>query len=226
MPRRTREFVFPPLPGSFYDRDVIEVARALLGLHLVHASDDGLTCGVIVETEAYLPQDDPANHAARGRSRRNASMFGPPGHAYVYAIHSRWCLNAVTEPEGVACAVLIRAVEPVEGLDLMRARRCQRSGVREILDRELARGPARLCEAFAIDRALDGWDLTCGQRLWIGVPQARDTAGPSGQDESTAAPAHAIITTPRVGVTSAHDLPLRFYLAGNPFVSNGPRGQV
>ena len=194
-----------PLPRSFYDRDVVAVARDLLGRRLVRVTKDGRAAGRIVEVEAYLPRDDPANHAYRGPTRRNASMFGPPGHAYVYAIHSRWCLNAVTEPAGVASAVLIRAIEPLEGVELMRRRR-------QVEDaRDLARGPARLCEALAIDRELDGWDLTRGERLWI----AEASGGEGGTLQ--------IVATTRVGVTSAHDLPLRFYVAGSPFVSKPVR---
>jgi DNA-3-methyladenine glycosylase len=190
-----------PLSQSFYRRDVVTVARDLLGGRLVRESEAGLTSGKIVEVEAYLSQDDPACHASRGPTRRNATMFGPPGKAYVYAIHSRWCLNAVTEPEGIACAVLIRAVEPLEGLEFMQARR----GREALL--ELTRGPARLCEAFAIDRQFDGWDLTRGDTLWIAAGSRKRPA----TDE--------IATSRRIGVTSAHDLLLRFYLAGNRFVS-------
>jgi DNA-3-methyladenine glycosylase len=189
------------LPQSFYERDPASVARDLLGARLVRLKGRTLTIGRIVEVEAYLAQVDPASHAFRGRTRRNSSMFGPPGRAYVYAIHSRYCLNAVTEPEGVPSAVLIRAVEPLEG---MRAMHRRRGAVRP---RDLARGPARLCEAFAIDRALDGWDLTRGQRLWIAP---REAAGIS------------VAVSPRVGVTSAHGLLLRYSLAESPFVS-GPR---
>jgi DNA-3-methyladenine glycosylase len=180
-----------PLSQRFYQRDVVTVARDLLGRRLVRESDAGVTTGRIVEVEAYLSQDDPACHASRGPTRRNATMFGPPGKAYVYAIHSRWCLNAVTEPEGIACAVLIRAVEPLE----------------------LTRGPARLCEAYAIDRQFDGWDLTRGDTLWIAAGSRTRPA--SGE----------IATSPRIGVTSAHDLLLRFYLVGNRFVS-GRRNAV
>jgi DNA-3-methyladenine glycosylase len=199
----------PPLPRAFFNRDPCVVAHALLGTYLLRATADGLIRGRIVEAEAYLAQADPASHAYRGRTRRNASMFGPPGHAYVYAIHSRWCLNVVTEPQGVPSAVLIRAVEPLDGLELMRRRRARRRGTAAgtLALRDLARGPARLCEAFAIDRELDGWDLTRGARLWLcAAPPAR-------------AEALAVVVGPRVGVTSAHDLPLRFCLADCPFVS-------
>jgi DNA-3-methyladenine glycosylase len=193
------------LPRQFYCRDTVLVARDLLGKILVRRSRHGMTAGRIVEVEAYLPRDDPACHAARGRTRSNRAMFGPPGHAYVYPIHSRYCLNAVTLEPGVASAVLIRAVEPLHGIALMRERR------RCLQVRDVARGPARLCEAFAVDRRLDQWDLTCGQRLWIGDdPAERPRPEDIGQSV-------------RIGVTAAHDLPLRFFCRHSPFVS-GPRG--
>lgn len=199
-----------PLPRAFYDRDVVEVARELLGRYLLRSHEDGLVGGRIVEVEAYLGRDDPANHAYRGPTRRNASMFGPPGCAYVYAIHSRWCLNAVTEPPGVPSAVLIRAVEPLVGLVLMQRRRRTRAGPARHAawppTRDLARGPARLCEAFAIDRTFDGWALTRGEQLWI-------APGDPG------AARFEIATSGRIGVTSAHDAPLRFYIADSPLVS-------
>jgi len=189
-----------PLDRDFYDRDPIDVARDLLGAILVRRFNRAATTGRIVEVEAYLAKDDTANHAFRGQTRRNASMFGPPGHAYVYAIHARYCLNVVTEPEGVPSAVLIRAVEPLEGINVMRRRRR-----REKLT-DLCRGPARLCEAFAIDRSLDGWDVTLGEKLWL-------------EPGEQPVPADQISSSPRVGVTSAHDLPLRFYVRDCPFVS-------
>ena len=194
-----------PLPRDFYDREVVTVARDLLGKRLLHRTGDGLTAGRIVEVEAYLARRDPANHAHRGQTRRNAAMFGPPGHAYVYSIHARYCFNVVTEPAGVPSAVLIRAVEPFEGVDIMTQRRAGRSA------RDLARGPARLCEALAIDRTLDGWDLTRGEQLWI----AADTRPPASLG--------GIVSAPRVGVTSAQRRLLRFYLADSTFVSRKPR---
>jgi len=192
------------LSREFYDRDTIQVARDLLEMILVRQSRDGLTVGRIVEVEAYLAEADAACHATRGCTPSNRAMFGPPGRAYVYPIHSRYCLNAVTMPRGVATAVLIRAVEPLVGHALMRRRR----GTSD--DRQLANGPAKLCEAFDVDRRLDHWDLTGGRRLWIGEPTAHDLH------------AHDVQASARIGVTSAHDLPLRFFLRGNPFVS-GPR---
>jgi DNA-3-methyladenine glycosylase len=190
-----------PLSRRFYNRPVTLVTPELLGRRLVHESAAGTTVGRIVEVEAYLAAGDSACHSARGQTRRNATMFGPPGHAYVYAIHSRWCLNAVTEPQGVASAVLIRAVEPLEGIDLMRERRQREALV------DLARGPGRLCQAFGIDRALDGWDLTQGDRLWIAATPKR------------LAKSEVVGISPRIGVTSAHDMPLRFFIAGSRWVS-------
>jgi DNA-3-methyladenine glycosylase len=176
----------------------------LLGKTLYRNSRHGLVRGVIVETEAYLAENDTACHATRGKTPKNTTMFGPPGRAYVYPIHSRYCFNVVTEPEGVASAALVRAVEPVTGQDLMRQRR-GRHGLRE-----LASGPAKLCEAFAIDRKLDGWDLTLGERLWIADDDLAEFADIQvGQSE-------------RIGVTSAQHLMLRFFIRESPFVS-GPK---
>ncbi len=192
------------LPRSFYDRDVVIVARELLGKLVHRRSREGLCVGRIVETEAYLADGDTACHAARGRTRKNASMFGPPGRAYVYAIHARYCLNAVTESAGTASAVLIRAIEPLQGVDFMQQRR------RTMQLTDLCRGPARLCEALAIERRLDGWNLTRGERLWFSEDPTPDSSP------------LIVACSPRIGVTSAHDLPLRFFVAGSPFVS-GPK---
>jgi DNA-3-methyladenine glycosylase len=198
------------LARKFYNRDPVEVACELLGKWLVRAcsgSEDGVAAGRIVEVEAYLSRDDAACHANRGRTKRNATMFGPPGHAYVYSIHARFCVNVVTEPAGAASAVLIRALEPVEGLELMKRRR----GLEDL--RDLARGPARLCEALGIDKDLDGWDLTRGQRLWIaeGNPQKVN-------DEN-------ILTTGRIGIREGKTLPLRFFVKDNPYVSKPRYGR-
>ncbi len=192
------------LPRSFYDRPPIEVARELLGKRLLRRSREGLTGGTIVEVEAYLAANDSACHSHRGQTRRNEVMFGGPGYLYVYAIHSRYCLNAVTEPAGVASAVLIRAVEPDTGLTLMQDRRQRHKPL------ELTRGPGRLCEAMGVDGALNGWDLTRASRIWI-------TSSQSFNPESI-----CVASSTRIGVTSAEDLKLRFYVAGNRFVS-GPR---
>lgn len=190
------------LPRTFYDRDVQEVARDLLGQRLVRVVDGRVRTGWIVETEAYRHANDPASHSFRGRTRRNASMFGPPGTAYVYTIHARFCLNAVAEGVDRGAAVLIRAVEPESGIQDMVASR----GTAVTLD--LARGPARLCEAFELDRNWDGWDLTRGDLLWI--------------EQGLAIPAAQVGVSGRIGIRDGADLPLRFFLAGNRFVS-GPR---
>ena len=189
------------LQREFYNRDPITVARELLGRILVRETDEGVTAGIIVETEAYLAQDDPANHAFRGKTNRNKSMFGPPGHAYVYRIHQVCCLNAVTEPENVPSAVLIRALMPLEGIELMK-RRLGRD------DKFPTTGPGKLCRAMAIDLSLDGWDLTLGKELWV-----------AEHEEQAKFDDAEIVVTPRIGVTAAKDLPLRFFIGRPPFVN-------
>ena len=142
------------LPRDFYSRDTVTVARALLGQRLVRDLEGQRVSGRIVEVEAYDGQRDQASHARSGPTERNASMFGPPGHAYVYFIYGmHYCFNVVTEPKGNGAAALVRALEPVEGLDEMRARRSGWDGV------ALTNGPAKLCYALGIDRDLDGADL-------------------------------------------------------------------
>ncbi|HMF29586.1 MAG TPA: DNA-3-methyladenine glycosylase, partial [Candidatus Cybelea sp.] len=137
------------------------LAQALLGCILVRESDDGTTAGRIVETEAYLP-GDPACHAYRGKSLRNATLFGPPHRAYVYQIYgTSFCFNLSSELDGEGAGVLVRAVEPLEGLALMEQRRATRD------TRDLCRGPGRLCKAFAIDRSLDGADPFTHPQLWL-----------------------------------------------------------
>jgi len=167
------------------------VARRLIGARLVHHSPQGLTVGRILETEAYLSSDDPACHAHRGRTARNASMFLPTGHAYVYLIYGvHQCFNVVTGPEGVGQAVLVRALEPLEGLELMRARR----GVTR--NRDLCSGPGKLACAMGLGPEQDGASLREGALLLC--PPERNWSGPT------------IDVGPRVGITKAADLPLRF----------------
>lgn len=193
------------LPREFYAPSARVVAPELLGHWLVRNTPEGPCGGPIVETEAYL-LDDPACHAAPGLTERNRVMFGPPGHGYVYFIYGcHYCVNAVCQPEGVAEAVLIRAVEVEWGEPCMR--RCRHIESR----RELTNGPAKLCEAMNIARALDGVDLCeANSPLWIAqnpeVERFRRERGPR------------VITT-RIGITRAAHLPLRFYLEGSEFVS-------
>ncbi len=179
-----------PLPPDFYNRDSVTVARELLGKVLVRLTPQGLCAGRIVETEAYLGKHDAASHAYRGRTNRNAALFGPPGRAYVYGIHQVFCVNVVTVPEGTA--VLIRAIEPLAGIELMAQRRGRVRGY------DLTSGPGKLCQALAIDLRLDGCDLTRGRRLWIADhPDARGVT---------------IGNSPRIGLSKAKDLLLRFFL--------------
>jgi len=187
------------LPRSYYLKATVDAARALLGHILVHESPEGTTGGIIVETEAYLSQDDPGCHASIGRTRRNDPMFGPPGYAYVYGIHRCACLNLVTAPEGVPEAVLIRALEPVTGIELMQ----QRRGLLRLKD--LCSGPGKLTQALGVTLALNRADLTV-QPLYVGA--AAVTAGP-------------VVATTRIGLRpeKGADLPLRYYFADNPYVS-------
>ena len=204
MPHASSEkaaITWPPLPRNFYAREPAIVARELIGKRLVRETGEGVSAGRIVESEAYLSSRDPACHASRGMTRRNATMFGAAGHAYVYMIHSRWCLNAVTEDVGRGSAVLIRAIEPLEGIELMQERR----GKERMLD--LARGPARLCQALDVTKIHDGWDLTAGRELWI-----------AADHEINGVPL-VIARSGRIGIISAQRRLLRFYVAGNPFVS-------
>lgn len=189
------------LPRSFYARNPAIVARELIGKRLVRLTLEGLCGGRIVETEAYLSSRDPACHANRGMTPRNAAMFGPAGHAYVYMIHAKWCFNCVTEDIGLGSAVLIRAIEPLHGLPLMHARR----SVENVLD--VARGPARLCQALAIDRSHNTHDLTAGSELWI------------EEDESLNGTPLKILRSPRIGISAATHRLLRFYLAASPYIS-------
>ena len=200
------------LPPEFYDRDPRLVARELLGAVLECRTPEGLASGRIVETEAYLGPHDPACHAVAGRTTRTWHLHGPPGVAYVYRIYGmHWCFNAVTLPEGVGSAVLVRAVEPLDGLPLMRERRALRSDTPRA-ERELTNGPGKLCAALGIDGRLDGlWLDAVGNEA--GALALR--AGAPVQDD-------AVVVTPRIGITRAADWPLRYLIAESPFVSRTP----
>lgn len=187
------------MPESFYLPPPYDVAAALLGCALVRRTGDTLVGGLIVETEAYLGEGDPAAHSHRGPTPRNESMFGPAGMLYVYTIHAKYCLNAVTEPAGRGSAVLIRALEPVWGLDAMRLRR----GRDEL--RKLCRGPAMLCQSLDVDLRLDGVSLCDTEAIWV-------EAFPQELEFATNA-------TPRIGIRHAAELPLRFFVDGNRYVS-------
>jgi DNA-3-methyladenine glycosylase len=176
----------------------VTVARGLLGQRLEH----GETAGLIVEVEAYLGVGDLAAHSARGLTERTRVIFGPPGHAYVYFIYGMYeCLNIVAEPDGVSGCVLIRALEPVEGIERMRERR---PGVKRVED--LANGPGKLTLAMDIDRRHYGADLVTGDD---GLRVRRGGSRGSIQ----------IATSARIGIRQSADLPLRFYIEGNPCVS-------
>lgn len=200
-----------PLARAFFSRPGPIVARELLGTLLLRSDEAGVTGGVIVETEAYGGSDDAASHARAGSTRRTATMFGPPGHAYVYRIYGlHWCLNVVTEEPGQAGAVLIRALLPTVGSELMRHRRGRPA---DRLER-LCAGPARICQALAIDGGLDGHDLTTGHRLWMVGPPAAETSDETREE--------AVLIGPRVGVDYAGASAARrwrFGSSGSPALS-------
>lgn len=188
------------LPHSFYNRPTQEVARDLLGKILCRKVGGKIYKGKIVEVEAYLGQKDLACHTSKGRTKRNEVMFGHPGHAYVYLIYGMYnCLNAVTEKEGNPCAVLIRALEPVNfNTESRNTKSCAPT----------MNGPAKLCREFKIDRKLNGWDLTLGKELWI-------------EDGETIS-ARKIKKAKRIGVDYAgiwKDKLLRFYIKDSDFIS-------
>lgn len=190
------------LPRSFYSRPAIEVASDLLGKVLVRRRNGRNLAGIVVETEAYAGPYDLACHAAKGRTGRTEVMFGPGGHAYVYMIYGFYfCLNVVTDCAGFPSAVLIRAVEPIENVGIMR--RLRGNPERDI---DIASGPGKLCQAMAIDKQLNGEDLE-GKILWFEDRQLNLSN---------------IATSPRVGIDYAgeyRDKPWRFYLQGSPHVS-------
>lgn len=202
------------LPLSFYSAyDTRTLARKLLGCELVHESPDGLTSGIIVETEAYL-QDDPACHAFNRRTTRTEPMYGIAGTAYVYLIYGMYqCFNIVSNAEGIGEAVLIRALQPTAGIELMETRRSIRPGKRQIIPstgkitlKELCRGPGKLVQAMGIERDTHNAALLSGDSLYV---RAQVTAP------------QAVIEGPRVGINVGRELPYRYYIKDNIFVSKG-----
>lgn len=192
-----------PLAPRFFHAPADRVAPLLLGQWLLRRTPDGWVGGLIVEVEAYLV-GDPAAHGFRGRTARNASMFGPPGHAYVYQTRHHFCMNAVCQPEGCPEGVLIRALEPIFGLDWMRR---QRSAD----DTRLTRGPACVCAALSIDRSLDGAILTSPTSDLI------IAAGPDRR--SVLRRLGPVVATPRIGISRAIECPLRFCLSASSHLS-------
>lgn len=199
------------LPGRLVTRKAYlgppdQVAPWLLGKLLVHSADGQRLIGRIVETEAYFGIDDPAAHAAAGRTARTEVLFGPPGHAYVYLIYGMYsCLNISCEPEGQAGCVLVRALEPLEGLATMATNRRLAPNAKPSA---LTAGPGRLCQAFGISR-----------RLHNGTDLADPASALQTRQDAFAVP--EIVVTPRIGITRAADRPLRFLLAGHACVSRG-----
>jgi DNA-3-methyladenine glycosylase len=211
--RKSRTSTIPAniraLDRAFFSRDPRRVARELLGKVLVRQHSGALLTARIVEVEAYLGEQDPAAHSAAGNTARTAVLFGPPGHAYVYFIYgNHYCLNVSCEPDGQAGSVLVRALEPLSGVEEMaKARGIEIHSPKDLL--RLTSGPGRLAQAFSITRVRDnGCDLTSGDsNLWIGEDGYR---------------ARGIRLTPRIGITKAAEKALRYLLVGNLFVS-GPK---
>lgn len=196
------------LPRAFYDRPTLDVARDLLGKRLEYRSAAGVVAGLIVETEAYIGEDDPACHAAPGPTLRNAPLYGSPGMAYVYLNYGiHYLLNAVTQAAGEPAAVLIRALQPTEGLGIMRVRRSSRG--RDIADKDLCRGPGNLTRAMGVTLALNRMDLTTADLRILdpGDPPPRVSWGP------------------RIGIRVATERPWRCWVSGHRAVS-GPRGRT
>jgi DNA-3-methyladenine glycosylase len=192
------------LPRNFYDRPTLTVARDLLGKVLVHRTREGLSTGAIVEAEAYIGEDDPACHAAPGPTARNQPLYGPPGHAYVYINYGmHYLVNVVTEKEGSPAAILIRALEPIDGIPLMRRRRRGTPRGGEIPEQELCRGPGNLTRAMGITLTENRADL-CGDRLYLddrGIQVGR------------------IAWSPRIGISVGTEHRWRCYVVGNRAVS-------
>lgn len=203
--RSARRSVGAALSPGFYARPTEDVARDLLGCVLECHSEAGVASGRIVETEAYVGEHDLACHAAAGHTARTAPLYGPPGIAYVYFIYGmHWCVNAVTRARGLPSAVLIRSIEPLAGIDLMRSRR---PAARR--DQDLTNGPGKLCAALGITGAHNAISLQCR---------------PLVIREGERVPGRRVIVTPRVGISECADWPLRWVVADSPHVSRTPPG--
>ena len=190
------------LPRTFYDRETEIVARDMLGTVLECETEEGVASGIIVETEAYLGEHDLACHAAVGRTARTEHLYGPPGISYVYFIYGMyWCFNAVTREEGQPSAVLVRALEPLDGVSLMHRRRSRIKN-----DVDLTNGPGKLCSALGITGAQTGKPL---QRKPLVIR------------EGESVPDDHVEVTPRIGITKSADWPLRYLVRGNKYVSRG-----
>jgi len=190
------------LSRGFFERETEIVAREMLGTVLECESEDGLASGIIVETEAYLGEHDLACHAAAGRTARTEALYGPPGTSYVYFVYGMyWCFNAVTREEGLPSAVLVRALEPLDGIALMHERRPR---IRNAVD--LTNGPGKLCTALGIDGSLSRKSL---QRKPLRIREGEPV------------PDDKVEVTTRIGITQCADWPLRWLVRGSPYVSKG-----
>lgn len=201
----------PKFNRRFYLNDIEDMAKALLGSLLVRKTDSGTRIsGKIVELEIYTQKDDPSSHSYNGKTLRNAVMFGPPGYLYVYFTYGmHYCCNIVCGPEGCGDAILIRALEPVEGTEVMMQRRFGSVEISGSKRFQLTNGPAKLCRALDIDRAMNGADL-CGDDIWI-------EQGETIQNER-------IGRSTRIGISQAKDHYKRYFIKENPWVSKAGRG--
>ncbi len=190
------------LPKRFYQKPTTELAKALLGLVLVHQSPEGYASGIIVETEAYLFKNDPACHAARGKTPRNTAMFGEAGYSYVYQIYGMYyCINVVSGPVDFGEAVLIRALKPLKGIELMQQRRNTNK------NKNLCSGPGKLCQALAINRSHNMLNLRSSD---LKLYKRKGSQEVSHQD---------IVCTTRIGINQGKELPLRFYIKNSEYIS-------
>lgn len=190
------------LPPTFYDGDTLSIAQSLLGKLFVRRLHGQRVSGIIVEVEAYLGLADSASHAFRGPNRRNAAMFLPAGTIYVYSIHAKYCLNVVTQTAGIGEAVLVRALEPWEGLNYMRKHRGRDT------PRDLCSGPGRLCQALAVGTECDKLNLIESQEVWLEEPPAEVNAQP-----------WSVTSSSRIGISSSQSALYRYFIDGHQCVS-------